>query len=570
MALITGKGQLEGKGLLIRGPGGIVICNSSSSLFASGNQIVQGGFLADAQGMLKAFTPITAAYFFNAIEGDQQLLWQDAAGTATPVTVSLDPVGAVRNTAGILVANQSTTTQRPQWRGTGNGIRFDRSDDNLVFNFPSSLSGALVIGTKTASYVLGISIPSGNYSYGRWELFDVVGLEFHSGATPEEVSLAINALVARGAAPFSGFSTVTNLSNGWRDRTDIVEFPTIDSSNVTNFSSTWQGCSNLLEFPLIDVSKATGFSNTWNGCSSLTSFPQLNTQLATSLLNAWFNCSGLTSFPTLNTSNVTNFSATWLNCTGLLQFPSINTSNGTNFSSAWQNCNKLTQFPSLNTSNGTNFNSAWRTCSALTVFPELNTSNGTSFASTWLGCIGLTNFPSLNVSNGTSFASTWLNCVGLTSFPTLDVSKGTNFNLAWQNCSNLVEFPALNFDSVPESTVGSTATGFRDTWRLCSKLRIFPSNVFNDSPCINFQDAFTNCGLTAESVDNILVSIESNGTSNGRIDIAGGLNEAPEAMGRAARTALIARGWTVNVATRIVGSTNLSASSSAQFDGEVI
>ncbi len=570
MGMITGKGILRGRGFLIRGPGNIVRCNSSSLLFAMGSQIVQGIFQANAQGQLKAFMPINAAYFFNAVEEEQQLLWQDATGTTTPVTVSLDPVGAVRNTAGDLVANQSTTTQRPQWRGAGNGIRFDRSDDNLIFNFSSTLNGALVVGTKTASYVLGISIPAGNYSYGRWELFDVVGLEFHSGVEPEDVSLAIDALVARGAAPFSGFSNVTNLSNGWRDRIDIVEFPLIDSSNVTNFTSTWQGCSNLLEFPLIDVSKAAGFSNTWQGCSSLTPFPLLDIHAATSLQNTWFNCSGLTSFPTLNTVNVSNFSGAWLNCTNLLQFPSINTSNGTNFSSTWQNCNKLTHFPILDTANGINFSSAWRTCSALTTFPALDTSSGTSFASSWLGCINLINFPTLNVSNGINFNQAWLNCVSLNNFPTLDVSKGTNFSVAWQNCSNLTEFPALNFASVPESTVGSTTSGFRDAWRICTKLRNFPPNVFDNCPCINFQDAFLSCSLSAESVDNILVSIESNGTSNGRIDMTGNLNEAPEAAGRAARTALIARGWTVNVATRVVGSTNLSASSTVQSDGEVI
>lgn len=47
------------------------------------------------------------------------------------------------------------------------------------------------------------------------------------------------------------------------------------------------------------------------------------------------------------------------------------------------------------------------------------------------------------------------------------------------------------------------------------------------------------------SIDGILVSIESNGTSNGTFNQSGGY--APSATGKAAIDALLARGWTITV-----------------------
>jgi len=61
----------------------------------------------------------------------------------------------------------------------------------------------------------------------------------------------------------------------------------------------------------------------------------------------------------------------------------------------------------------------------------------------------------------------------------------------------------------------------------------------------NFTSAFTATNLTTTSIDNILVSIESNGTSGGTFDQSGG--SAPSAVGLKAASLLVARGWTITV-----------------------
>ena len=143
---------------------------------------------------------------------------------------------------------------------------------------------------------------------------------------------------------------------------------------------------------------------------------------------------------------------------------------------------------------------------------SLDVSSATIFSTSWQGCSGLVNFPLLDVSKGEAFIGTWLDCSGLVSFPLLDVRNGTSFVEAWLGCSNLVNFPA---------------------------------NFFDNCLATDFTSAFNRTNLSQESIDSILVSINSNGTSIGTFNQSGG--NAPSAVGQAAILAMRARGWTVEV-----------------------
>ena len=137
----------------------------------------------------------------------------------------------------------------------------------------------------------------------------------------------------------------------------------------------------------------------------------------------------------------------------------------------------------------------------------------TSFSGYWRDRIEFTSFPLLNVGSGTSFNSAWRDCTSLTSFPLLDVSSGTSFNFAWFGCSSLTSFPANMFD-----TVTSTS----------------------------FASAFINTNLSSQSIENIVVSIDAAGQSNGTLDITGGGN-ATTATAKTAIDNLRGRGWNVTV-----------------------
>jgi len=282
------------------------------------------------------------------------------------------------------------------------------------------------------------------------------------------------------------------------------------------------------------VFKPTTMNQVFSGCTKLdletaarTNLP--NTSAITDWTQAFFNCSSITgTFPTFNTTAATNLSYAWYNCSGLT---------GT--------------FPSITTSSVTNFDYAWSGCSALTSFPLLTTTAGTTFGATWAFCSGLTAFPSINTSNCQFFGSTWIGCSGLTSFPSITTTAGTNFASAWDGCSGLTSFPSLNFNACVglASASNNTFTGFRNTWQNCTNLATFPAGRFNSTICTRYLDAFTGCALTAASIENIIVSINTAGTSNGNLSLQGGTNAGAAtwtAPAIAAYSALISRGWTIS------------------------
>jgi len=222
-------------------------------------------------------------------------------------------------------------------------------------------------------------------------------------------------------------------------------------------------------------------------------------------------------------------------------------SNVNNFSRTWYDCSALTSFPliTLSASNLSLF-AAWSGCAGLTSFPLLNTStvNNTQFA--WQGCSGLTSFPALNLSNVTGFNSSWQNCTGITTFGLVNISGGTNFTSTWRRNSSLTTFPSCNF---------SSGTTFSDCWRECSSLTTFPANRFDSTGTLAstaFVRSWYQCALTAQSIENILTSLDTNGASGITLGIDGGTNAAYSTWSTAAQTALTnltTKGWTVTYNT---------------------
>ncbi len=146
---------------------------------------------------------------------------------------------------------------------------------------------------------------------------------------------------------------------------------------------------------------------------------------------------------------------------------------------------------------------------------------GTDLTGAWKGANNMTSFVcSFDVTSSvTIFAQTWRNCPSLTSFPLIATGSGRNFSSAWRACSSLTSFPANMFDTT--GTLVSTA----------------------------FENAWQNCALTAQSIENILVSLDTNGATGIALGIDGGTNAAKSTWTTAANTAytnLINKGWTIS------------------------
>ena len=191
----------------------------------------------------------------------------------------------------------------------------------------------------------------------------------------------------------------------------------------------------------------------------------------------------------------------------------------------------------------TNMQEAFSSLPNLREFPLLDLSSCTNFYSTWNGSSSLKSFPACNVSSGTNFGHTWRNNLSLKSFPVIDVSSGTNFERCWQFCRNLTTFPALNF---------SSATTFRACWNRCVQLSSFPANMFDNTGTLAsnaFSLAFEFCSLSAQSIENILTSLDTNGATGIQLNIGYGNNAAYSTWSSAAQTALSnlqGKSWTIS------------------------
>ena len=217
----------------------------------------------------------------------------------------------------------------------------------------------------------------------------------------------------------------------------------------------------------------------------------------------------------------------------------------TNIDKAFNGAQNMTEYTesSSATSAVIIFNSAWRDCSSLTSFPLIDTSSGTDFVSTWRNCSGLTTFPQIDTSSANTFQNTWMGCNFLNSFPTIDTSNAANITGTWRGCARIITFPSLDF---------SSGANFERAWNGCTRMTTYPANQFDTTGTLNsiaFRNAWLNCKLTAQSIENILTSLDTNGAQNITLGIDGGTNAAKSTWSTAANTAytnLINKGWTIS------------------------
>lgn len=340
--------------------------------------------------------------------------------------------------------------------------------------------------------------------------------------------------------PFTDTSGVTNFRNCFAGAN--LANCIIDTSSGTNLEGLFARCSFTIS-PSIDTSDATDLSTVMSQNDPLTTQLFWDTSSVTDFTSSWSACPLLNNFPLLDTSSGTNFSSAWYGCSALTSFPQIDTSSGTNFDQAWSNCSALTSFPLIDLSSATVLTAAWSGCSGLTSFPLIVPSGVNNFQYTWRSCTSLTSFPAIDTSSATSFSNTWLNCSALTSFSLLsNTSNVTNFGASWEGCNSLTAFPAIDF---------SSALQCYRAWLDCTNLATFPANLFDTTGTLEsyaFEESWQNCALTAQSIENILVSLDTNGASNITLSLSGGTNAGQSTWTAAANTAytnLINKGWTI-------------------------
>lgn len=299
------------------------------------------------------------------------------------------------------------------------------------------------------------------------------------------------------------------------ENTPITSLPSMNFDKVQNNSSAFANCKQLTAFPAIDFPACITYQSTWQGCdnASFTTFPNIDISAGKQFINTWNGCTKIESFPTtLDFSSAESINSAWLGCSGLTSFPAYD-------------------FPEV-----TDAKWAWRSCRSV----------ATNWASTGFGKVIL--------PKCTNFTYTWFDC-GFTDFPDIDFPEGLNFNGTW-SANSFVTFPTSTNKYVK-------GTNFESAWNGCTSLTTFPSNEFENTGTLvatGFRDAFKNCALSKDSIQNILTSLTYNSrkgvNENIELGIQGGTNQ-PRYTGSSgtnlnwsvtaenAFTELIGDGWTI-------------------------
>lgn len=326
-------------------------------------------------------------------------------------------------------------------------------------------------------------------------------------------------------------------------------FPWTDTSNVRNWQycfSNWGG----KEIGALNTSSGVGFSSFFQNANQIQKFPAFDFSSAKDLVGAFYNCTALTEVnPGYNFANVTDMRSTWRNCRDVEEFPgNFNLSNVEQLGSCWREMRSLQFFPRYslpacktlseawysndnltnfpiptNTNNVQSWNYAYVSITVAGEFPStLDTSGGTDFYQTWSTCINMTTFPELDFSSVTRLSGAWLNCFKLENFPIFSDAKAPKLNRyvnsTWYGCSSLVAMPVFPYQNIVEAQAA---------WEECTQLTTFEPNQFDTTGTLeegSFANSWKNCALTAQSIENILVSLDANGATNIELGIQGGTN----------------------------------------------
>ena len=141
-------------------------------------------------------------------------------------------------------------------------------------------------------------------------------------------------------------------------------------------------------------------------------------------------------------------------------------------------------------------------------------------------------------------------CSNMTSFTISDdatISSTGLFGRAWFGCSSLTTFPALK-------GYRTSLVSFVDAWHDCTSLKFVPPGMFDSvtswASANAMLNAFTNCALSAESIQNVLTSLDAVTAPflANSVGLDGGTNASYSTWTTAAKDALAsleAKGWTV-------------------------
>lgn len=486
--------------------------------------------------------------------GDESTVYEDSEAT---ILASLNgPIGYVQDKSGNgnhLI--QTTSTYRPRLEEIG-GVRRSyqlNTGSDLYFVNPP-IFGSAMIASVDGVWVASCSIPAGTdrqvFSVHKpeynWNTFNF-NRTFYGGivrdgeftdAERERIDewMAKRTGLATGA---SVFSTRTSMNSFAAQNRWIRRFEGVDTSNVTDGYRMLR-FNPMMEVCDVDLSSNLNFYETWYAnyrLKRVTGFATIAPTNATGLQRTFSQCWELEEIPTVDCAGLAQLYDTFSSCQKLKTFNLINTSGVTDWYSAFNSCFEIESFPSVDTSSATRMQSTWSNCIGMVTFPWIDTSNVTQMIQAWYNCYSLAGaFPAIDTSKATSLQNVWYNCANIESFGQIDMSACTDAYRAWRQCQNITSIDLVNVN---------VCTRFQEAFYSCVKLADVPAGIFDNCPATNYGNCFYNCALTAQSVENVFVSLVTAGRTGGLIHIQYGTSSGPGLVAQDAIDTLRARGWSV-------------------------
>jgi hypothetical protein len=314
---------------------------------------------------------------------------------------------------------------------------------------------------------------------------------------------------------FGSSGSNLSLSESFRNASSLTDFFITDSARITSFSEAFRG-SGIVNFgssttpvgigSTADNSTLVSCAGIFHSASSLREF-HVDYGERISSLSQTFYTSGITTFR-IGDNNLTNCSAAtyMFYQSGILSFGSE--ANPITFGSTGTNLSL--QYAFMNSTSFTDF--------------FITDSNRiTSFSEAFRGS-GIVNFGSSTTP------------IGLGSIA--DNSSTCTFNASFYQASSLKEVHIDSGERISNMTSAFSNSGI-------TTFRVNDTNMNNFT---NGTNTFLNCALDADSIENILVSLDNGGISSGTVNMNGGSSAAKTTWTSAANTAytnLIGKSWTI-------------------------
>ena len=202
-------------------------------------------------------------------------------------------------------------------------------------------------------------------------------------------------------------------SDRYRNRTDLVNAPKLDTLFMTKADGFFDGCTNLKSMYWYEFKNVVSANSFAKDCRLLKQFPELDFSSLKSAISFLAN-SGIVRFADLAGKNITNVSSFFYSCVYLKGVNSIDLPNATTIDNIFYNCASLEDLPEIiNIPNAVYAEGAFFECRSLKKVGKLISPKMKNANQLFANCASLVSIEEIDFSSCTSATDIFTGCTEL-------------------------------------------------------------------------------------------------------------------------------------------------------------